>query len=471
MDNGQPLAEPPAAAGINHHRDNFQAVLGFRALFSGAVGIVVGQNAIVSVLHGVGYGGFDFLVVLGIGFLFALCNAATFSELSLMLPRAGGLSTYTEVALGNFPAIVATFSGYVVVAMFGLSAEIKLVDDVMGTLFPGVLPPLVLPFTLLGVFVVLNIRGTDVFARLQNVLTFLTITICLALGLSALTRTGAPLPPGQVPFADWGALDGGIFNLMTLGIWAFTGLEFICPLIEEARDPARNIPRAMLLGSLTIGIVYLLLALGAGTYLNRRALLGPVPHLIYAVAVFGKPARIAVAVIALTASGSVVNTVLAGVSRMLYGMARNGQVFPVFKRLHRKHQTPSVAIVFMALITAVPLTLIGSDPDAITTLLIAASASWLLAYIVAHLDVIVLRRRMPTLARPFKTPLYPLPQVLGIGGMTYAIINNSPSPEMTKTVFLLTGVVLLGVSAMAAYWVKAVMKRGLFEPSATGRAS
>ncbi|MNF67393.1 hypothetical protein D3C84_492050 [compost metagenome] len=82
---------------------------------------------------------------------------------------------------------------------------------------------------------------------------------------------------------------------------------------------------------------------------------------------------------------------------------------------------------------------------------------------IAHLDVIVLRRRQPGLARPFRTPFYPLPQLVGILGMGYVALNNSPSPEMTQTVYSLTGVVLLIVSVIAALWVKLVMKRGLFQ--------
>jgi amino acid transporter len=124
----------------------------------------------------------------------------------------------------------------------------------------------------------------------------------------------------------------------------------------------------------------------------------------------------------------------------------------------------------MGVITALPLFLIGNRPDAVITLLIAASAAWLLAYIVAHVDVIVLRRRIPQASRPFRTPWYPVPQVVGIAAMAYAILNNSPSPDMTRTVYLLTGAVLLIVSVAAALWVRLVMKRRLFEPEAVRHA-
>jgi len=76
----------------------------------------------------------------------------------------------------------------------------------------------------------------------------------------------------------------------------------------------------------------------------------------------------------------------------------------------------------------------------------------------------VLRRRYPNIKRPFKTPLYPLPQVIGIAGMLYAIWYASPAPEMTVQVFSIAGGVLLAGCVIAAIWVKFVMKKGLFEP-------
>ncbi|MCY1526836.1 amino acid transporter [compost metagenome] len=147
---------------------------------------------------------------------------------------------------------------------------------------------------------------------------------------------------------------------------------------------------------------------------------------------------------------------------MLCGMAENGQAFPQMKVLHKRFGTPWMAILFVAAIIALPFLLMG--PDSIITLLIAASTSWLLAYIIAHLNVIVLRRRHPDLPRPYKSAFYPLPQVVGILGMGYIALNNSPSPEMTQTVYLFTGAVLAVVGVIAALWVKLVMRRKLFEP-------
>jgi amino acid transporter len=82
---------------------------------------------------------------------------------------------------------------------------------------------------------------------------------------------------------------------------------------------------------------------------------------------------------------------------------------------------------------------------------------------VAHATVILLRRKYPDHARPFKTPWYPLPQVLGIIGMGYAIWDNSPSPEMSRQVYFNSCVIFLIISGYSFFWVKYRMKKGLLE--------
>ena len=103
----------------------FKRVLGFRSLLAIAVGLVVSQGVMVILLQGTGLAGLGFFLALGTGYVLAITYVYSFAELSLMFPRAGSLSTYTEVALGHFPAIIAVFSGYILVAMFAASAELN----------------------------------------------------------------------------------------------------------------------------------------------------------------------------------------------------------------------------------------------------------------------------------------------------------------------------------------------------------
>jgi amino acid transporter len=98
--------------------------------------------------------------------------------------------------------------------------------------------------------------------------------------------------------------------------------------------------------------------------------------------------------------------------------------------------------------------------------MIASSVSWLFAYIMAQVSLMVLRRRHPELNRPFRVPGYPLVPLLAIAGMVYVVINSSPTPQMQPQIVKYTGIVLGIFAVLSFLWVKLVMKRGLFEPTA-----
>ncbi|WP_024950929.1 APC family permease [Cobetia crustatorum] len=444
--------------------------IGFRTMIAICVGCVVVQGAMASALLGFGIGGLSFIAAMALALVFAFCNAMSFSELSLMYPSSSGtLATYTQKAIGHFPAIVSVFAGYVVVAMFGLSAELILVDALLQTLFPGILPERVIPLVLLLGLATLNILGTDVFAKLQNLFTFAMIAAILLVGATALLDTPNATVSQVAAGMNWGfdgITDGSFIALTALAMWMFVGCEFICPMIKDIRQPERRVPRAMFLSLIIIFVLFVLFCLGASRYLSLDIMTtSPLPYLDLVDGVFGKAGLVIATVMGLTATCSTVNTVLASVPRMLSGMAENGQVFSIMGKMHSRFDTPWIGIIFLAFVVAIPFLLV--KPDHIILLLIGASTSWILAYIVAHINVIVLRVRSPSVKRPYRTPLYPIPQIIGILGMGYIAMNASPAPEMTTTVYTLLGAVLGTVSVIAIFWVKLKMKKGLFEADLT----
>jgi len=443
---------------------SLKRTLGFPQLLAVGVGLVVSQGVMVIMLQGAGLGGFGFFTTMGLAYLLALFYVFSFAELALLFKSPGTLSTYTEAAIGNFPAIVAVFAGYLVVAMFALSAELVLIELMLLEVLGLQLPPMALAFLLLAAFTVLNIRGVDIFATMQSALSFIMVSAITLMGLSAILGVALPRPEEQmvleVVFAD-----GNVLGLLALAIWGFVGLEFVCPLVSETKDPERNIPRSMIIGATVILAMYVVYCLGALLYVPTETLANSaLPHYEYVGAVFGETGLVFLTIAAFTATCSTVNTSLAAVPRMLYGMAQNGQTFSALGKLHAKYNTPWVAIVVVAVATGAPILVYGVDADAIILLLIGAAIAWLFAYIIAHIDVIVMRIRHPNLDRPFKTPFYPLPQVIGIAGMLYAIWNASPAPELTGKVFGIAGGVLSVGALFAAYWVIFVMKKGLFTP-------
>ncbi|KJK07468.1 MULTISPECIES: APC family permease [Pseudomonas] len=439
--------------------------LGLTALLAVAIGLVVSQGVMVLMLQGVGIAGPGFIVPLALAWLLALSYACSFSELALMIPRAGSLSSYTEVAIGQFPAILATFSGYVVVAMFALSAELLLMEFIIDKVYPHSMPPLTVALGVLALFTVLNLFNIDIFARLQTVLAVVMVVVLLVMGLSAMNSDIASPNPGLFDIGSWNPLGLGVIALTAMAVWGFVGAEFVCPLVEETRRPQRNIPGSMMIGLTVIFVIIALYCLGALLTVPQAELASNgLPHYLFATTVFGEAGQVFLVTAAITATCSTLNSSLAAIPRMLLGMARNGQAFGVLKRQGKRTGAPWVAVLFVSAITGLPLLLMHDHPDAINQLLLAAALAWLLAYIITHINVIALRRRYPQAARPFRTPFYPLPQLFGIAGMLFAIWHVSPSPEMTFAIFAYAGLVLLVVSIIAVLWIKCVMRKPLFKP-------
>lgn len=452
------------------HQDNAagphpqRRTLGMATLAAVIIGIAISQVALVGVLQGIGVAGNEPLWLIGLAFacayLLAISYALTFSELSLMMPSSGGLSTYTEVAIGNFPALLATFSGYVVVNVFGVPAELMLLDSVVREVGGIDLPPKAIALALLVVLALLNIRGTDVFAALQNSTAVVKVGLILASGLAMFWLVPVEAPASLAGPAVGQGMPAGSFGMVVgLFFWCLVGAEFICPMIGEVKNPGRAIPRSMILGITALALLFGLYSLGARQLVPQQLLAtSAFPHLDYARAVFGRIGAAVLLLTAITATVGLVNAVLAGISRLLQGMAQNGQAFAFLAWRHPRYESPWAAIVAITIAFGVPILIMGDRPETIMNLVIAASASWLVAYIVAHINLIVLRHRYPQAKRPFRSPFFPLPQIIGIGGMVY-VIASSPDAVM-----VIAGYVLGLVGVASALWTRFVMKRGLFAP-------
>lgn len=429
------------------------------------VGLVIVQGAMISSIQGMAAGGLGFILAMLIALVIAQFNAMSFAELSLMFPQEGTLATYTQKAIGHFPAIVAVFSGYVVVGMLSLPVELFLVDAMIHQLLPNMFPDKMVPVLIVIVLAATNLIGADVFSKVQNVLAFVMVSALVITGAVALSSAHDLPVSASGSSVDWGLagiMDGSFIGLITLAIWLFVGVEFICPMINEVKDPVRNIPRAMRWSLIAIFIIFTAFVYGASLFLDKETLLGStIPYLDYANAVFGQAGLTIATIMALAATCSTVNTILASLPRMLHGMALNKQAFPQLKAVNR-FGVPWVGTVMMAVLVLIPF--FAMEVDSLIVLVVAATTSYLLAYVVAHINVLVLRRRMPSHLRPYRTPFYPLPQIVGILAMLFVMLNNSPSPEMTQLVYGISGGMLLAIGIIAAIWVKFYMKRGLFEP-------
>jgi amino acid transporter len=439
----------------------FKKSLGLTSLIAICVGVVVGQGPLITILQGVGINATGFLIAMLIAFVLSLGYVFTFSELTLMMPKAGGISTYTEVAIGHLPAIIITIAGYLGLAVFAGAADLFLLDFVMDTLYPDTFSRFGLWIYI--IIIILNILGIEVFATVQNLLAFIMLAALIVIGIAGVGSSEVQDIPFDNLLTGLGSLDWSILSLTVLAVWAFLGMEFVCPLVEETKQPEKNLPRAMIISCFILLLIYGSVALAGYHKVPSSELVeSSIPHWILVKAIFGENARFLMAVLAITAAATCFSTGIASISRMMYGMAKNNQLPSVFKLLHPKFKTPWFGILFQCSLAVTVYLIFQGSQNVIILMMISCSAIFLLVYITAHIDLIILRKRYPQFHRPYRTPFYPVLQVLGIIGMIYLIINNSPSPEMTKTVYLNTGLVV-GITGIYAFlWIKYKMKKRYF---------
>ncbi len=155
--------------------------------------------------------------------------------------------------------------------MFGVPGELILMNQVLSQALPFPTPVYLWPSVLIIVFVVLNTLATDVFARVQTALSCTVLAFLLVTGVLALAGWGtAPLPAGQA--AGWPAMskDTIALGLVALAFWAFVGSEFVTPLVAEAKNPDRDLPRAVFGGLALISGHWRLWTRGADLVFDSR---------------------------------------------------------------------------------------------------------------------------------------------------------------------------------------------------------
>jgi amino acid transporter len=441
-----------------------QSKLGFWSCFAVAVGLVVASSTLVTLGQGMGMAGQGFIFAMIAAWLLQLFSAQSFAELTTSLPKSGSINVYARIALGPATGIVAILAGYVYMSFLTVPAELAVAGAVCNTVFASDVSPMVFALILLGIFTAANLLGIDVFAKLQIVLTTVMLISMSLLGIIGLMNWGNPAPTmaAAVPFNSMG---WAVLGLTALAVWLYIGIEFVCPLVEEVDQPARDIPSSMVIGLAVIFVVNILYGFASIKYVALEALASSdAPHIIAAQAILGRGGEIWIGIVSIFATASSVNTFVAVIPRMLYSMAIEGEAPRIFSLTHPRFRTPWFGILAVAAIYALLLLMGVAGIEKIMILVMSAAACWLLVYMLTHIIVIVMRIRYPKLRRPYKTPFYPWPQLMGSLGVIYAIWEVWPDLVTKLEIYTYAGVAVLISVIYALFWVKLKMKKKLFTP-------
>ena len=449
-------------------------MLGTPALFATAYGNVgssiyyaLGVTAVFAL-------GLTPLVFVIAGIIFA-ATALTYTEGTVRFPEAGGSSSFARHAfneLVSFGAAWAQLLNYVItIAISGFFVPHYLSifweplrenpwDVVGGSI-------------VIALLVALNVVGVREAAGLNiflAVVDFATQLLLVVLGFVLIFSPSILVDNVHLGTAPtW----GDFFLAIPVGMIAYTGIETISNLAEEARDPPRDIPRSIRLVALAVFAIYFtlpLIALSAlpvekvgGEYQTRLGLPpeeggfanDPVLGLVKNLQLHGvvlDSLKIYVGLLAATILLIATNAGVIGASRITYAMATYRQLPEVFRRLHRRFKTPWLALVVFAGIASIAVILPGET----TFLGTMYSFGAMLSFTIAHASVVALRvrrrdeelvyRARPNLRfRSVDWPLFALFGGLGTGIAWLVVVVQEPRTRWVGLGWLVVGFVAYAV--------------------------
>jgi amino acid transporter len=417
-------AEPTAAQAPEIGLE--KRVVGLPTAIGTTFSLIVASSVLATVAGGF-FASWVWLIALAIGFVTMIFAAMSFSELATMIPKAGSMNEYVRAGLGPFFATITVGVGYIAVQLFPGTAEnfasSLVTADILGA--PGDYKFWAVVYMVF--LAVINLLGIRPFAALEVSLTFAVAAALLVIGVVGLAGQGTTDPIGSaLPDIDltWSLLSA----LLGIAIFTFVGVEYTCPLAEELKRPSRDIPVGIFVGLGLIAVPVTLYGLAAARYVPGDALstFAPTLPIDVGVAIFGDAGKWLMGIVMILASIGTLNAVVAGVPRILYGMALTRQLPSPFAWLVPATRAPWVGIIVIAAIPA-GMNLAGQAEGAgFIQLILAGVLGWVTAYVLIHISVMLLRQREPAAERPYRSPVVPIPQLLGIGLLGLAAYKIAP---------------------------------------------
>jgi APA family basic amino acid/polyamine antiporter len=388
------------------------------------------------------------LVFMFAGGLFVL-TAKTYAEGAAMFPEAGGSSSFARHAFND---VVSFFAGWALSLDYIITIAISafFVPHYLGAFFPALTHN---PGDIIGGLVTivllaaLNIRGLGESAKLNLVLAVTDLaTQVLLVILGVFLVLDPALLVNQVHLGTAPTWTQVIFAL-SVAMVAYTGIETVSNMAEEAKDPGHDVPRAVNLVLIAVLAVYAgisVVALSALPVVHHGV--GYVPalketfaHPGYATALGGHYendpvlgivdslglhattltlARDYVGILAATILFIATNAGLIGISRLSWSLAEHRQLPSIFAQLHPRHRTPWFTIVCFSALAGILIL-----PGETTLLGNLYSFGAMLSFTTAHVSVVALRIRDPDRERPYRMPWnvrirgYDIPLTAVLGGI------------------------------------------------------
>ena len=445
--------------------ESLARVHGVGALFSAAYG-----NVGSSIYYALGVTAAFALGLTPVAFVIAglifTATAATYAEATVMFPEAGGSASFARHA---FNELVSFFAGWGQMLNYIITVAISafFVPHYLAVFWPwlGDSPGDIIGGVAVIVFLAfLNVKGTQESTRLNLILAvadLCTQAILVVIGMVLVFSPTILVDNVHLGVAPtWGDFLLGI----AVGMIAYTGIETISNMSEEAKDASKTIPKGVGLTVVAVLGLYALLPLialsampvhhVAGHYttdLGTKYADDPVLGIVENLGLSGGVTNILryyVGVLAAVILLIATNAGLIGVSRLTFSMGHYRQLPERLRQVHPKYRTPYVAILVFSAIAII--TLIPGETKLLATLY---SFGAMLSFTIAHLSVIRLRRRYPDKERDWKPPGsirafgFDLPLTAVFGGFgTFAawivVLALNPRTLLIGTIWMVIGITI-----------------------------
>jgi Amino acid transporters len=381
------------------------------------------------------------------GGLVALCGALTLAEVAGAFPQTGGIYVFIRNAYGRLPAFLFGWAELAVIRAAAVGAIATTFAEyllrVLG--FDPSLAPYAnyvhyVAAAAIAVISILNIIGIRWGSLVQNVTTvakylglLFIIVVAIAIGLP---KTGGHFTP---------AAPAGSFSITPFGLalvsvlWAYDGWADLAFISGEIKDPERNLPRALIYGTLAVVVIYLLanvayLGVMSVTEVSQSKLVAA----DVALRLIGEPGVILVALTVMLSTLGTLNGSILTNPRVFFAMAADGLLFRKVAAVHPRYQTPYVAIGLTAVlgIVFVMLRTFEQLADTFVTAILPF-------YALGVASIFVFRKRGYT--PPFRTPLYPITPILFVLATLYLLVNALIDETSRWPTLAIFGIIILGI--------------------------
>ena len=436
--------------------------LGLRSVVSISVGLVIATSCLVSLGQGAGSIGVVFIGAMVIACLLNMTTVASLSELNALMPNTtGGLAQYTLACLGPFPTLISMVGGYLICNIMSSGVEASIFSYAMASTIHLPIPSILYTLVMTIVVMIANLYGVDMFAKIQNLVAFLLVGSMLIMGIIGMfgLGTGAMVQQPYSMVSSWKE----VVSMVAVAFWLFIGAEYVIPVSKNVKNAKRNVPLGMMIGLALICLVQSIMVLGFHNYTPWGELeASAAPHLLYGENLLGSAGKIWMTFVAALAVVSTQNSTVNGLAGICQGMAKMNMMPRIFAKTN-KHGVPFFGVIFVSVFIFVFAALSDGSSEAISFLILVGSVFWMISYIFAHLDVLILRHRLPKAPRSFKVPCGPLFPCIGIAGTVYMILNISTDPTERMMIWLVTGITFLILGIYSFFWIRIKMKMPVFK--------